>query len=151
MTTRWDEIARELGFRDEKSLLLGLYETNSIEGIAAMLNCGKATVQRRMALHGIKKRGRGGPQLKSYARYKCFHVDQRILFAYGLTIAAAKIGVSTSTLYNYKQWKKEALSNAVLYNIARLRATEMGDAQQSAPSSEPCDEPLIPTVLPETR
>jgi hypothetical protein len=102
----WLDKARELCFKSEKDMLEALYETKSIEEIAGILSCGKATIQRRLALNGIKKRGRGGPQLKSTQRYKMFHVDQRIVMFVGLTYCAKAIRVSNATLFNYKKYKQ---------------------------------------------
>lgn len=101
----WDQLAKEMCFSSEKAMLQSLYETKSITEIAELLRCGKATIQRRLALAKIQKRGRGGAQLKSTQRYKMFHVDQRILYMLGLTFAAKAIGVSNATLYKYKRYK----------------------------------------------
>lgn len=102
----WANKAKEFCFKSEKDMLEALYETKSIEAIAELLECGKATIQRRLTLHGIKKRGRGGPQLKSTQRYKMFHVDQRLLIFMGLTYCAKQIRVSNATLFNFKKYKQ---------------------------------------------
>jgi transposase len=102
----WELKAKEFCFKSEKDMLAAMYENKSISEIAEMLDCGKATIQRRLALHKIQKRGRGGPQLKSTQRYKMFHVDQRIVMFMGLTYCAKAIRVSNATLFKYKKYKQ---------------------------------------------
>lgn len=104
--TGWDILARELKFRDEEDMLRCLYETNSIPEIARMLKCGTATIHRRLEIYHIQKRKRGGPQVRASQRYKMFHVDQRLVMFLGLTVCSAKLKVSNSSLYKYKQWKQ---------------------------------------------
>lgn len=102
---KYDFYAKQLGFLSEKEMLEQLYESHSIPEVAAVLKISNGTVLKRLAANGIQRRNRGGIVKISHARYKLFHVDQRIIWVYGLVQAAAMLGVSTSTLYKYKQVK----------------------------------------------
>jgi hypothetical protein len=101
----WDIIAKNLGFKDEKDMLVSLYEGASIPEMAEVLRSSTGTILKRLIRYDIPRRKRGGVQSKASTRYKMFHVDQRIIMVLGLTECSASIGVSTSSLYKYKQWK----------------------------------------------
>lgn len=104
--TEWDALAQTLYFPDERTMLETLYETHSILDIARMLKCGPATVQRHLQNFGIQKRQRGGAKNSSYQRYRLFHMDQRIIVAYGTMAVARLMNVAPGTLYKYKLWKR---------------------------------------------
>jgi len=102
---RYDFYAKQLGFTSEKEMLEQLYEGHSIPEVAEVLKVATGTVLKRLEACGIPRRNRGGLVKISQVRYKLFHVDQRVVHVYGLTQASATLGVSTSTLYKYRQWK----------------------------------------------
>jgi hypothetical protein len=103
---RWNTLAQELHFMNERDMLVTLYEAMSIETIAKTLKTGTTTIQRRLLIHGISRKKRGGAQNRSGQRYKLFHVDQRLIVCVGLTKCSEMIKVSNATLYKYKMWKK---------------------------------------------
>lgn len=113
--TEWDILAQEMMFKDEREMLVELYKTHSIGQIARLLKCGGATVHRRIGLHKIPKRPRGGSQKRGEQVFKLFHVDQRIVMFFGLTYAARMLDVSTTTLYKYKRHKAGGTTEG--YNI----------------------------------
>lgn len=101
----WDVMARNMCFTDEKEMLTSLYENNSIAKIAILLNCGTATVQRRIGLYNLTPRKRGGPQTRSNLRYLLFHIDQRLVMNMGLTKLANRIRSNPSSVYKYRKYK----------------------------------------------
>lgn len=101
----WALIAKSLGFSDEPTMLLALYDTASIFEIAKMLKTTNGTVLKRMERHNIERRPRGGRISPAGVRYKMFHVDQRVILFSGFKQCCANLKVSTATLYKYKQWK----------------------------------------------
>lgn len=101
----WDLIAKSRFFDNEKHMLTELYANASIPEVAAVLNTSTGTIIKRMERNNIPRRPRGGIVSKSSVKYKMFHVDQRIILILGLTDCANSIGVSTASLYKYKQWK----------------------------------------------
>lgn len=134
----WDLIAKSRFFENEKEMLTALYENASIPEVAAVLNTSTGTVLKRMEKHGIPRRRRGGIVSKTSVRYKMFHVDQRIILILGLTECAIALGVSTASLYKYKQWKigrllemsgniqPEEETDAVLHNSSSDGAPAVG-------------------------
>lgn len=106
----WDLIAHQLFFKNESDMLTTLYQTSSIPEIAKLLKTSNGTILRRMEIHKIARRRRGGIQQTSSIRYKMFHVDQRIVMILGLKQCAALVGCSTTSLYKYKQWKHGRLT-----------------------------------------
>lgn len=134
----WDLIAKSRFFENEKEMLESLYENASIPEVAAVLNTSTGTVLKRMEKHDIPRRRRGGVVTKTSVRYKMFHVDQRIILILGLSECSNTIGVSTASLYKYKQWKIGRLlemsgniqkeeDSAILHNSASNGASEVGD------------------------
>jgi hypothetical protein len=137
----WDLIAKSRFFENEREMLVALYENASIPEVAAVLNTSTGTVLKRMEKHGIPRRRRGGIVNKTSVRYKMFHVDQRIILILGLSECSAAIGVSTASLYKYKQWKigrlsemsgniiqeEEDESDAILHNQSGDGVATMGD------------------------
>jgi hypothetical protein len=133
----WDLIAKSRFFENEKEMLTQLYENASIPEVAMVLNTSTGTVLKRMEKHGIPRRRRGGVVTKTSVRYKMFHVDQRIILILGLSECSNALGVSTASLYKYKQWKigrllemsgniQQEEDSAILHNSPSDGITEVG-------------------------
>jgi hypothetical protein len=102
---RWDTLAHEMCFRNERDMLETFYETMSIAEIANRLGVGTATINRRLNLCGIEKRSRGGDNTKARLSVLLYHIDQRTVMAMPGNEFAATFGISKSRVYKYKRWK----------------------------------------------
>ncbi len=103
----WNALAQALMFKDECHMYQVLYEEEGlpVSEIASRLNCGTATLNRRMSAYRIKKRPRGGAHSKSDKRSILFYVDQRLIVALPSKLLSEMYGMSYSLVYQYKRWK----------------------------------------------
>lgn len=103
----WNLIAQTLCFRDERHMYEVLYEEEgrSVLEISQILNCGTATLNRRMHTYGIKKRSRGGARSSSDKLAVLFYMDQRVVMALANKTLAEMLDMSYSRVYKYKRWK----------------------------------------------
>jgi hypothetical protein len=99
--TQWNEMARTLGFEDETSMWLQLYikERRPIAELAKTLGYGTATIARRIAVAGVMKRTRGGPNASGKTASLIGHLDQRwVRMSYPKEVAEV-LGVSSHSVY----------------------------------------------------
>jgi hypothetical protein len=101
----WEALAKELCFPNEKAMLETFYETLSIKEIARRLDCGTATIARRLEIHKIEKRKRGGSNTSTAQRYKLFHTDQRNVIYMTLLACSELLKCSHSLVYKYRKYK----------------------------------------------
>ena len=115
----WQLMAESLCFKSEKHMYDVFYneEHLTVLEISERLNAGTATVNRRMALHGIVKRRRGGPHKSGDKRAILFYMDQRVVMGLPNKLIAELYGMSYSVVYQYKKWK--AAGSYVGYNLSQ--------------------------------
>lgn len=103
----WNHLAQQLCFRDERHMYEVLYEQEhlSVSEIADRINCGTATINRRMHAFGIVKRPRGGARRTASKAQILFYMDQRVVMYLRNRVLAEMIGSSYSKIYGYKRWK----------------------------------------------
>jgi hypothetical protein len=118
MADDWDGTARVLGYRTEKDLLMDFYveENMPISEIAQRLGAGTCTISRRLAIHKIPKRARGGPNNQSSQSKKLFHMDQRLLHMLEPKVIATITGASLAVCYKFKKRKLGGF-DGVLHNL----------------------------------
>lgn len=133
----WDDLARSIGYRDERDMLEDMYERERmpISEIASRLGAGTATINRRLNLLGIAKRTRGGPNNEGRQAYKLFHLDQRVVLRLDLSLLARATRVSRSLCYKYRRFRINKLQggvNEVLYPVSDRGTTEIQHTVESA-------------------
>ena len=114
----WQQIAESLMFKDEKHMFETFYteEGLSVNEIADRLNCGSATINRRMSAYDIVKRPRGGARKTADKRAILFYLDQRMVMAMPNKLLSEIYNMSYSVVYNYKRWK--AGGSFIGYNLS---------------------------------
>lgn len=106
----WEPIAKTLGYPDEKSMLVDLYEKEglSITDLAKKLGYARNSVRRRLLEYGIKPRSRGG--LNNLGMSKLRDVSDEDLKHARMT--AKKHGVCVSTVFKEAKRRKERECNS---------------------------------------
>lgn len=114
----WNILAKQLCFRDERHMYEVLYEQEglSVAEIADRLNCGTATLNRRMHAYGINKRPRGGARRTGNKVQVLFYMDQRVIMALKNRVIAEMLDISYSMVYQFKRWKSGGLYTG--YNLS---------------------------------
>lgn len=127
----WNETARSIGFKDEKSMLESFYTDDgmSVAEIASRLGAGTATIARRLTLCKVKKRSRGGSNNLMLQRRKLFHLDPRLLMYSPLDKIAEMCGGSKSTVYKFRR-ALMGVKSGVLRNSADLGFEEVRESEQ---------------------
>lgn len=114
----WNVLAQSLCFRDERHMYEVMYEEEgrSVQEIADILQCGTATLNRRMHAYQIRKRPRGGARTASEKASVLFYMDQRVIMALSNKLLAELLNMSYSRIYSYKRWKSGG--SYVGYNLS---------------------------------
>lgn len=122
MIDDWDWQARQFGFKDEKDMWEGFYvlEEKSISMLALILHVGTATVSRRLDLHGVVKRPKGGDNNPGQQTFKLSHLDQRIVLVLPLDLLADITNISRSLWYKYRKQRGEPDGLLYLESCGRL-------------------------------
>lgn len=112
----WDLYARNLGYNNEREMLVDYYlvKKMSISEIALCLDVGTHTLNRHLTLASVIKRGRGGANNPSAQSRKLFHLDQRIIHYKTPAWVSQATGISSSLCYKYKNMK--GAKNGVLHS-----------------------------------
>jgi hypothetical protein len=100
-STQWKEIAETLGFPDEPTMWVQLYQVEGrpIAELSKTLGFGTATLARRIALCGVEKRPRGGVNNPSKLVTALKHLDQRFVRTAQASEIASLVGCSTHSIY----------------------------------------------------
>jgi transposase len=77
----------------------------SIANIADRLQCGTATVNRRLLQAGFTLKTRGGARLQGQKRFQLFHMDQRLVHGLKTQDISDRFDISYAVVYHYKKWK----------------------------------------------
>jgi DNA-binding CsgD family transcriptional regulator len=101
----WNGIAKLAGFANEHDMLVAFYVVDrlSVQEIARRLHCGPATVARRLAVHLVSKRPRGGANNSHQLGKLLFRMDQRKVFSTPNSSLANELRCHESTVYKYKR------------------------------------------------
>lgn len=99
----WEAYAKRLGYPDERSMFVDLYENQGISVIQLgdRLGFTRGTIARRLALLGIVKRSRGGANNEFAQRFRLWRFDQRMLFCSSKGVLSEVLQISTVTLQSY--------------------------------------------------
>ncbi len=105
MAEDWGAIALYLGYKDEREMLIDMYEVQglSCKQIAERVSMGQPTVLRRLRIAGIDRRPRGGAQSSQRQWARLHMMDQRRVFGTGLSKLARQLKVSVSLVYKFKR------------------------------------------------
>jgi hypothetical protein len=146
----WDELARTIGYSNEKDMLEDFYleEEMSVSEIARRLGAGTATIARRLSLAGVEKRSRGGANNLANQRRKLFHMDQRISLLADLNLVAKLSGASRSTCYKYRRIITGGKAHELQHYLTSDRTEPVFQVEPTPPGLAPSNEPNVPTVLP---
>lgn len=144
MIDDWDWTARQLGFTDEKHMWEKLYveEHRSMGLLAMLLQTGTATISRRLDMHQIPKRPRGGDNNPGWQTWKLSHFDQRVVLSCQLGDLPRLTGVSYSMWYKYRRAK--GAPSGVLYSLAACGIGEVLDVVEPSPNLTADPTPQIP-------
>lgn len=106
----WKPISDALGYADEREMLVDLYEKQElgVDVIAKTLGFSKNNVRRRLSMHGIKVRGRGGANNIGSHMLQGASDDELL----HLRECAVKYDVHYSTVYKERR-RREKLCNSV--------------------------------------
>lgn len=107
----WQPIADSLGFKDEKAMLMSLYNEDgfSINEISKIIGYAAWSVRRRLIMHGIKLRGRGGPN--NLGKRALLQVDDDKLFHTGAGQLAMEYKISTATVFAERRLRRSECSS----------------------------------------
>jgi hypothetical protein len=105
MEESWNPIAQSLGYKNERDMLLRLYEHEqfSITQIAKVVGYAAWTVRRRLVQQGIKIRGRGGP---NHTQRKLQHVSDADIFNLDVSQVAIKYDCNESSVYSERRLRR---------------------------------------------
>lgn len=105
MAENWKKVARDAGFNSEKEMWDELYTRtcSSIKNLADRLGFGTYTVKRRLSIHGVVLRSRGGNNgATPPKRDVLFHLDQRVVFNSTIDFLTELTGCSPAVISNYR-------------------------------------------------
>lgn len=105
----WNTIAQMLGYTNEKQMLYDMYHRNRlpIQDIAERLGSGRATIRRRLEMHDIIRRARGGANNQSNKRVLLYLLDQRFVRTAPFNLLAHVVNSHSSTVRKYLRGEKE--------------------------------------------
>lgn len=134
MNDFWDELAKSIGYADEKEMLEDFYieDAMSVSEIGKRLGAGTATIARRLAMAGITKRKRGGANNTGAQKHKLFHMDQRYVFSLDLSVVAKLANVSKSLVYKYRKSVTGGKISGILHNQSELGSEPVFDLKSKA-------------------
>lgn len=145
----WDLLARHSGYTDEREMLEDLYEEegHSIAEIASRLGAGTATINRRLDLLGIKKRGRGGANRAREQSLKLFRLDARVALTLRLEVLSKLSGVSKPLCYKFRKIRLGGTSE-FLYPGPSSGAPTLQHAIEPPLGTSTGQEPAVQGLLP---
>lgn len=103
----WNPLAKELGYVNEYEMLKDMYETLlfSVREIAKVVGCSNYCVRKHLVDHGIKLRGRGGPQNQN--KRKLININLEELFMEDAEELAAKYDLHSTSVYRERRLRKQ--------------------------------------------
>lgn len=114
----WQPLADTLGFRSEAEMLKNLYcvQNFSLSQLKSLLGYSVCSIRRRLIIHGIPLRGKGGPNNRLGKRRLKHLTDEELRGHPAIRVAEAH-QVHLSTVYAEIRFRKET-KNEILSDHA---------------------------------
>jgi hypothetical protein len=104
----WLEVAKTLGYENEREMLLQLYQEFSINEIAKIIGYTAWSVRRRLLEQGVQLRSRGGPN--KLGKRALINVSDEELASLSQLELAAKYKVCVATVYAERRLRRPCTS-----------------------------------------
>jgi len=130
----WTGLVKTLGYRSEREMLVDMYGTAamSLSEIAKVLGFSTFAVRRRLMVHGIRLRERGG--LHNAGNRKLKSVPDEILFGLTTEEIAAKYDAHKTTVWSERRIRKDGTSSDCTVGADG----ELDGAEEQAGAYVPC-------------